>query len=63
MALFNPNFSKFKFKDLKVYASKEWLADNCNKYRQVWRYERRIQADIFLCIPKLSELPILHVGI
>jgi SpoVK/Ycf46/Vps4 family AAA+-type ATPase len=36
MALFNPNFSKFKFKDLKVYASTEWLADNCKKYRQVF---------------------------
>ena len=36
MAQFNPNFSKFKFKDLKVYASTEWLADNYKKYRQVF---------------------------
>ena len=36
MAQFNPNFSKFKFKELKVYASTEWLADNCKKYRQVF---------------------------
>ena len=37
---FNPNFSKFKFKELKVYASTEWLADNFKKYRQVFdRYE------------------------
>lgn len=31
---------KFKFKELKVYASTEWLADNKKKYRQVFdRYE------------------------
>lgn len=36
MAEFNPNFSKFKFKELKVYASTEWLADNYKKYRQVF---------------------------
>lgn len=30
----------FKFKELKVYASTEWLADNKKKYRQVFdRYE------------------------
>ncbi len=30
----------YKFKDLKVYASTEWLADNKKKYRQVFdRYE------------------------
>lgn len=40
MAQFNPNFSKFKFKELKVYASTEWLADNYKKYRQVFdRYD------------------------
>lgn len=27
---------KFKFKELKVYASTEWLADNRKKYRQVF---------------------------
>lgn len=36
MADFNPNFTKFKFKELKVYASTEWLADNHKKYRQVF---------------------------
>ncbi len=40
MAEFDPNFSKFKFKELKVYASTEWLADNSKKYRQVFdRYD------------------------
>ncbi|HMQ50128.1 MAG TPA: AAA family ATPase [Saprospiraceae bacterium] len=35
-----PEFNKFKFKELKVYASTEWLADNKKKYRQVFdRYE------------------------
>ncbi len=33
-------FRKFKFRELKVYASTEWLADNKKKYRQVFdRYE------------------------
>ncbi len=32
--------SSFKFRELKVYASTEWLADNKKKYRQVFdRYE------------------------
>ena len=31
---------KYKFRDLKVYCSTEWLADNKKKYRQVFdRYE------------------------
>ena len=35
-----PDFKKFKFRELKVYASTEWLADNKKKYRQVFdRYE------------------------
>ena len=35
-----PDFRKFKFRELKVYASTEWLADNKKKYRQVFdRYE------------------------
>ncbi len=34
------SFRKFKFRELKVYASTEWLADNKKKYRQVFdRYE------------------------
>ena len=34
------NFSKFKFRELKVYSSTEWLADNKKKYRQVFdRFE------------------------
>ncbi len=37
---FNPNFTKYKFRELKVYSSTEWLADNRKKYRQVFdRYE------------------------
>ncbi len=33
-------YKKFKFRELKVYASTEWLADNKKKYRQVFdRYE------------------------
>ncbi len=36
----HPEFKKFKFRELKVYASTEWLADNKKKYRQVFdRYE------------------------
>ncbi len=31
-----PDHNKFKFRDLKVYASTEWLADNRKKYRQVF---------------------------
>ncbi|RLD21446.1 MAG: AAA family ATPase, partial [Bacteroidetes bacterium] len=30
------DFAKFKFKELKVYSSTEWLADNKKKYRQVY---------------------------
>lgn len=36
----HPELKKFKFRELKVYASTEWLADNKKKYRQVFdRYE------------------------
>lgn len=36
----HPTSKHFKFKDLRVYASTEWLADNKKKYRQVFdRYE------------------------
>ena len=36
----HPEYKKFKFRELKVYASTEWLADNKKKYRQVFdRYE------------------------
>ncbi|MCB0638263.1 MAG: AAA family ATPase, partial [Lewinella sp.] len=36
----HPESSRYKFKELKVYASTEWLADNKKKYRQVFdRYE------------------------
>ena len=35
-----PESKKYKFRELKVYASTEWLADNKKKYRQVFdRYE------------------------
>ncbi|BDS15394.1 AAA family ATPase [Aureispira anguillae] len=38
--ILDPNFTKYKFRDLKVYCSTEWLADNKKKYRQVFdRYE------------------------
>ncbi len=38
--LLNPVSKNFKFRELKVYASTEWLADNKKKYRQVFdRYE------------------------
>jgi len=32
----SPDFKKFKFKELKVYSSTEWLAYNKKKYRQVF---------------------------
>ena len=37
----NNNYvGKYKFRELKVYSSTEWLADNNKKYRQVFdRYE------------------------
>jgi len=36
----NTNNRHYKFRELKVYASTEWLADNRKKYRQVFdRYE------------------------
>jgi SpoVK/Ycf46/Vps4 family AAA+-type ATPase len=36
----HPDYKKFKFRELKVYSSTEWLADNKKKYRQVFdRYE------------------------
>ena len=36
----HPEIKKFKFRELKVYASTEWLADNKKKYRQVFdRFE------------------------
>ncbi|MDQ3140928.1 MAG: AAA family ATPase [Bacteroidota bacterium] len=31
-----PEIKKFKFRELKVYSSTEWLADNRKKYRQVF---------------------------
>lgn len=38
---FNPqDFKRYKFRELKIYSSTEWLADNKKKYRQVFdRYE------------------------
>ncbi len=37
---FDPHYTKYKFRELKVYSSTEWLADNKKKYRQVFdRYE------------------------
>ncbi len=36
----HPEYKKYKFRELKVYASTEWLADNKKKYRQVFdRFE------------------------
>ena len=36
----HPESKKYKFRELKVYTSTEWLADNKKKYRQVFdRYE------------------------
>ena len=36
----HPDLAKYKFKELKVYSSTEWLADNRKKYRQVYdRFE------------------------
>lgn len=36
----NPTYKPWKFRDLKIYSSTEWLADNKKKYRQVFdRYE------------------------
>ena len=36
----HPDYAKYKFKELRVYSSTEWLADNKKKYRQVYdRFE------------------------
>jgi SpoVK/Ycf46/Vps4 family AAA+-type ATPase len=36
----DPDFKRWKFRELKVYSSTEWLADNKKKYRQVFdRYD------------------------
>lgn len=32
----DPEFKRWKYRELKVYASTEWLADNKKKYRQVF---------------------------
>ena len=32
----SPEFKRWKFRELKIYASTEWLADNKKKYRQVF---------------------------
>ncbi|MFQ5446542.1 MAG: AAA family ATPase, partial [Saprospiraceae bacterium] len=32
----HPDIKKYKFRELKIYASTEWLADNKKKYRQVF---------------------------
>lgn len=32
----HPDLKKYKFRELKVYSSTEWLADNRKKYRQVF---------------------------
>jgi len=32
----HPDFKRYKFKELRVYSSTEWLADNKKKYRQVF---------------------------
>ena len=35
-----PDFKRYKMRDLRVYSSTEWLADNKKKYRQVFdRFE------------------------
>ena len=31
-----PDVKNYKFRELKVYSSTEWLADNKKKYRQVF---------------------------
>ncbi len=32
----HPEKEQFKFKELKIYSSTEWLAENRKKYRQVF---------------------------
>lgn len=32
----DPNFKKYKFKDIKVYSSDEWMAGSTKKYRKVY---------------------------
>ena len=41
----HPDFVKYKFKELKVYASTEWLSENRKKYRQV--FDRHLTTYIY----------------
>ncbi len=52
-----PESKKYKFRELKVYASTEWLADNKKKYRQVFdRYETTyIYAELSFYNKKFDE--------
>jgi SpoVK/Ycf46/Vps4 family AAA+-type ATPase len=52
-----PDSKKYKFRELKVYASTEWLADNKKKYRQVFdRYETTyIYAELSFFNKKFDE--------
>ena len=41
----HPEFKKYKFRELKLYSSTEWLADNKKKYRQV--FDRWLTAYVY----------------
>src|SRR5882762_2759026 len=47
---------KYKFRDLKVYSSDEWMADGTKKYRQVYdRYETTYMRVEFSFFNKLFD--------
>lgn len=50
----NSTTTKFKFKELKVYSSTEWLADNQKKYRQV--FDRNSSAYIYAELSFFNKL-------
>ena len=41
----SPELKRWKFRELKIYASTEWLADNKKKYRQV--FDRHVTTYIY----------------
>jgi SpoVK/Ycf46/Vps4 family AAA+-type ATPase len=57
-------FAKFKFKELKVYSSTEWLADNKKKYRQVYdRHETTFVYAELSFINKMFDREVWEVNI
>ena len=60
----NSDVRKYKFKELKIYSSTEWLADNKKKYRQVYdRFETSFVYAELSFINKLFDVESWEVNI